>query len=173
MLAAERGYDVHAVVDGISSQRPSDRAVGLHVRPGLAAGVSHDLLRCCSILQICESSPSVNKSPELSHIMSELHGIQPSFQNPCTAQLIHPTLPPLHRTSDDVVGMLCAQRIASSGAFLVTSEMALFQLCGDAKVGRPLLRRLTLLCFEPPYASVCSHPCTSVRLNGGSVTRCC
>ena len=32
MLPADRGYEVHAVVDGISSQRPSDRAVGLHVR---------------------------------------------------------------------------------------------------------------------------------------------
>ena len=32
-----------------------------------------------------------------------------------------------------------AQRIAASGAFLVTSEMALFQLCGDAKVSHLLL----------------------------------
>ena len=28
----------------------------------------------------------------------------------------------------------CLQRLAKSGAYLVSSEMALFQLCGDAKV---------------------------------------
>ncbi|KAK9830994.1 hypothetical protein WJX81_006626 [Elliptochloris bilobata] len=73
----ESGYAVHAVVDGISSQRLSDRAIGLH-------------------------------------------------------------------------------RIAASGAFLVTSEMALFQLCGDAQ--HRAFKAISALVKEPrpdplPYLS--------------------
>lgn len=41
------------------------------------------------------------------------------------------------------------QRIAQMGGFLVSSEMALFQMCGGAKVGRwP-----SLLAFEPKLLS--------------------
>lgn len=41
LLPAERGYDVHVVVDGVSSQRPLDRAVALHVRLSLLHDVVH------------------------------------------------------------------------------------------------------------------------------------
>lgn len=65
-------------------------------------------------LRVCESSPSVKDCPG-------------GFTwHKCTAH------PASHLLSTWL--LLHAQRIASSGAFLVTSEMALFQLCGDAKV---------------------------------------
>jgi hypothetical protein len=64
----DKGYEVHVLVDGVSSQRVNDRAAGLH-------------------------------------------------------------------------------RMAQSGAFLVTSEMALFQLMQDTKV--PYFKPISKLCQEP------------------------
>eukprot|EP00877_Chromochloris_zofingiensis_P000146 jgi/Chrzof1/10131/Cz04g30020.t1 len=75
----EKGYEVHVIVDGVSSQRPTDRAVGLH-------------------------------------------------------------------------------RMSQSGAFMVTTEMALFQIMKDAKY--PQFKAISALVQEPrpdPVASLGLH----------------
>jgi nicotinamidase-related amidase len=38
----EKGYEVHVLVDGVSSQRPLDRAVALRVRYSVALAGRHD-----------------------------------------------------------------------------------------------------------------------------------
>lgn len=53
--------------------------------------------------------------------------------------------------------------MASSGAFLVTSEMALFQLCVDAKVRPRRLRLLAQLTFKRACEDL-QQSCTSNRL---------
>jgi hypothetical protein len=91
LRCAGQGYEVHVIVDGVSSQRLGDRAVAIQVL-------------------------------DWRHIL--LHKTRIVHRDCCLGT--------------DGGFHLLAQRLAQSGAFLSTQEMALFQMAGHSKVTRVL-----------------------------------